>query len=324
MMRPQTRVVVLAAVLVAASAGLAQAQRPNEGAATNPNAPGGGPTIGGAGVNGGPVASGSSAGGGGGAYGGFNSTSAPATPSTSGNAWGSSTGDMTRPGWNREDRRPRDNGYVNRHRTSDGTVEGSGTGSSWYSRPRGDIPTQGAAVPRSPSTGGGIGVVDWDSAITTSPERCWPSGGFYRSYFECVPTYYHGYANEPSMLRTWGNSYAYPWGYLLYGGYYSGDPNMYGYATADSSLVGPGMSVRPGASYGGVRLKVKPAEAKVFVDGYFAGKVDDFDGFTQSLPITLGPHRIEISMPGYEPLVFDVDIKDMKVVTREGSLKPIK
>ena len=52
----------------------------------------------------------------------------------------------------------------------------------------------------------------------------------------------------------------------------------------------------PGAS---VRLEVKPKEAEVFVDGYYAGIVDDFDGAFQRLRVEPGEHEITLYLDGY-------------------------
>ena len=52
----------------------------------------------------------------------------------------------------------------------------------------------------------------------------------------------------------------------------------------------------PGAS---LRLEVTPQEAEVYVDGYYAGVVDDFDGVFQRLPVTPGEHEIELYRDGY-------------------------
>jgi hypothetical protein len=60
---------------------------------------------------------------------------------------------------------------------------------------------------------------------------------------------------------------------------------------------------------GGLRLKVEPKDAEGYVDGYFAGIVDDFNGHFQQLKLTAGPHRVEVRAPGYLPLVFDVSIQ---------------
>ena len=53
---------------------------------------------------------------------------------------------------------------------------------------------------------------------------------------------------------------------------------------------------------------MKPHEAQVYVDGYFAGTVDDFDGISSSgcISATPGRHHVEIRAPGYETLTFEV------------------
>lgn len=48
-----------------------------------------------------------------------------------------------------------------------------------------------------------------------------------------------------------------------------------------------------------LRLLVTPKEATVYVDGYYAGVVDDFDGIFQRLPLPPGPHEIAFYLKGY-------------------------
>jgi hypothetical protein len=48
-----------------------------------------------------------------------------------------------------------------------------------------------------------------------------------------------------------------------------------------------------------VRVMVTPKEAAVYVDGYYAGVVDDFDGVLQSLPLSPGGHDIAVYLDGY-------------------------
>jgi PEGA domain-containing protein len=48
-----------------------------------------------------------------------------------------------------------------------------------------------------------------------------------------------------------------------------------------------------------VRLDVEPSNAEVFVDGYYAGIVDDFDGAFQRLHVAPGEHEIELYLEGY-------------------------
>ena len=123
----------------------------------------------------------------------------------------------------------------------------------------------------------------------------------------------------------------YPWGfgglgfagayYGGYGGYY--DPWYGGY----DPYGGGGYYPLPSYSsddQGAIRFKVKPREGQVYVDGYFAGNVDDFDGAFQRLRLTTGPHHIEIRAPGYETLSVDVQIQQDHTTTYEGELKRIQ
>jgi hypothetical protein len=51
-----------------------------------------------------------------------------------------------------------------------------------------------------------------------------------------------------------------------------------------------------------IRLRVDPPEAKnaaVYVDGFYAGIVDDFNGVFQALPLTPGSHRVVLYLDGY-------------------------
>ena len=77
-----------------------------------------------------------------------------------------------------------------------------------------------------------------------------------------------------------------------------------------------------GYPVGELRLKVQPRDAQVFIDGYYAGRVDDFDGVFQSLRLEEGEYQVEIVLPGYEPLAFDVRIYPGEKTTYEGDLLP--
>lgn len=51
-----------------------------------------------------------------------------------------------------------------------------------------------------------------------------------------------------------------------------------------------------------LRLEVTPKEAAVYVDGYFAGWVDEFDGVFQRLHVMPGEHEIIIYLQGYRSI----------------------
>jgi hypothetical protein len=115
-----------------------------------------------------------------------------------------------------------------------------------------------------------------------------------------------------------GGYYPWGWGGLGFGGWYGGyydpwfyDAGPYGYYDEDRYE-------------GALRLKVTPRSASVYVDGYFAGEVDDYDGMFQRLHIDPGPHRIEIRQEGYESLFFDVRIQPNRTVTYSGELQTIQ
>jgi hypothetical protein len=111
----------------------------------------------------------------------------------------------------------------------------------------------------------------------------------------------------------WGGYYPGYWGYpYYYGGYYGGYP---GYYTG-------GPAYYYANDNGSLKLKVKPKEAEVYVDGYFVGLVDDFDGTFQHLDVEAGTHRIEIRANGYQPLVLEIRIAPGREVKYEGRLRP--
>jgi hypothetical protein len=45
---------------------------------------------------------------------------------------------------------------------------------------------------------------------------------------------------------------------------------------------------------------VDPSEARVYVDGYYAGIVDDYDGLFQRLNVAPGRHEITLKLEGYQ------------------------
>ena len=51
---------------------------------------------------------------------------------------------------------------------------------------------------------------------------------------------------------------------------------------------------------GSARLQVKPKQTEVYVDGYFVGRVDDYDGTLQRLHLEPGEHEIQFYLEGYK------------------------
>jgi hypothetical protein len=49
-----------------------------------------------------------------------------------------------------------------------------------------------------------------------------------------------------------------------------------------------------------VRTRVKPSETEIYLNGYYAGVADDFDGVFQRLYLPAGVHEIELYLAGYQ------------------------
>jgi hypothetical protein len=57
---------------------------------------------------------------------------------------------------------------------------------------------------------------------------------------------------------------------------------------------------------GSLIFRVQPGSAQVWVDGYYAGSADDFNGSPRTLALDAGPHTIELDEPAHETVRFDV------------------
>lgn len=125
---------------------------------------------------------------------------------------------------------------------------------------------------------------------------------YYPSYYGYSPYYYNPYYY--SGFHFGYLAYA-PWGWA---------PAFYGYAYPYAQGY---------ADYGSLRIKVKERDAEVWVDGFYAGTVDDFDGMFQSLKLEARGYKIEIRKPGFETLVFDVHLQPDRTITYRGVLQPM-
>lgn len=98
----------------------------------------------------------------------------------------------------------------------------------------------------------------------------------------------HGGVYGPMFFSPWyryGYGYGYGFGYPWYP-YGYGYPYQFGYyGRYDISSS--------------IRLEVTPRHAEVYVDGYRAGIVDDFDGIFQRLRVEPGEHEIVLYLDGY-------------------------
>lgn len=127
------------------------------------------------------------------------------------------------------------------------------------------------------------------------------------------------YGNDPDRYSSYPNSYYYynPYsygyprsrgGYGLYGygyGYYD-----YGYSYGDYYGYYPSSYYRSYRYRSGniaqIRTLVEPEKTRVYVDGYYAGIVDEFDGLLQRLSVSPGRHEITLKLDGYRSHTFAV------------------
>ena len=72
-----------------------------------------------------------------------------------------------------------------------------------------------------------------------------------------------------------------------------------------------------------VRLQVSPKEAEVYVDGYYAGRVDDFDGALQRLRLEPGGHEITLYLDGYRSVTQKVLLQPNGTFRVRETLQPL-
>ena len=190
------------------------------------------------------------------------------------------------------------------------------------------------------NTGNGGAQVRSGNARVAVP-RVGPPPQRYDNHRNVYGSYYGGRAVYGRYAYHGGrNIYIVPYGrtYNYYPRYYY-NPYTFGYGPAGrghfyfdlhySSYIWHPYGVYRNDSYGSygypigeLRLKVHPRDAQVFIDGYYAGRVDDFDGVFQSLRLEEGEYQVEIVSPGYQPLAFDVRIFPGEKTSYEGDLLP--
>ena len=87
--------------------------------------------------------------------------------------------------------------------------------------------------------------------------------------------------------------------YYPYWGYPYGYPYAYPYGGAYYSLT----------SSGDVKTKITPKQTEVYVDGYYAGVADDFDGTFQGLHTSLGGHIVTLRLDGYRTVTENIYVR---------------
>jgi hypothetical protein len=122
---------------------------------------------------------------------------------------------------------------------------------------------------------------------------------FYSPYYFYRPFYYDPWYYPYSASLWYGPGYGYPYyQYPYYGGRYY---------DLSSSL----------------RLQVTPREAEVYIDGYFAGTVDNFDGVFQRLHLEPGEHDLELFMPGRRSYTQKIYLQPFSTFRVRHTMEPL-
>lgn len=85
----------------------------------------------------------------------------------------------------------------------------------------------------------------------------------------------------------------------------------------------PGYYGAPYYERGSLRIQVKPEDTEVYVDGYYAGVVDSYDGFFQRLHLPAGAHDIELRLEGYRSIQEQVYLTVGSTYRIEHQMEPL-
>ena len=183
-------------------------------------------------------------------------------------------------------------------------------------------PSGGGVSSGGSSGGGSAGSGDGNNAAPSIPS----SSGRRAGNNPAVGTATRGSVpgSGGTIVVTEGSGF-YPWGWGYdggaiaggyFGGYYGAYDPWYGwFPTYAPAAYGGGPD-----DTGGLRIRVTPNDANVYVDGFYVGIVDDFDNAFQKLKLEPGPHHIEIRAPQHRPLAVDVMIQEDLTITYRGEL----
>ena len=71
------------------------------------------------------------------------------------------------------------------------------------------------------------------------------------------------------------------------------------------------------------RIQVTPRQTEVYVDGYLAGVVDDFDGFAQRLRVAPGEHKIELFLDGHKTVTQSILFQPNQTIRIKHAMEPL-
>ena len=135
------------------------------------------------------------------------------------------------------------------------------------------------------------------------------------------------YTFRPRVRLGFGLWIGYPVTYPTY--FYPSTPYPYGYTSPYPMAYPYPTEIYPApvtptpavGAAGGLSFDITPAEAGVYLDGYYMGTVSQFSPNQPPLALAPGRHHVEIREPGFEIIAFDVDILPGQVIPYQGDLR---
>ena len=131
----------------------------------------------------------------------------------------------------------------------------------------------------------------------------------HRTHHQVLAGYGHHGGGHYGRGHHSGHGYRSRYGY----GYRYGSGHRYGYGYGGYDYP---------ERYGDIRIKVKPDEARVYVNGAEAGVVDDFNGWFQSLVLDPGEYVIEIELDGYRTYRSRIYVAAGRTYTLRHEMRP--
>jgi PEGA domain len=164
-----------------------------------------------------------------------------------------------------------------------------------------------------------------------------------RSYYR-APVYRYYYGTSSYRYGGFYGGYYYPFSFSVgiepgypyyrspdypYYPYYEPYPSYPFYRSYPSyPYYPPDRDVSNAYAYGPnawLQLSGVPRNAEVFIDGFYAGTVDDFDGSYEgrALRVEPGNHTVEVFLPGYRTLTQKIHLQPDRTFTLGAVLEPL-
>ena len=94
----------------------------------------------------------------------------------------------------------------------------------------------------------------------------------------------------------------------------------YGPYGAYPPYYGPAYGYAPAAA---LRIQAQPRETEVFIDGYYAGSVDDFDGFFQRMQLEPGEHEVTLYLAGHRTTRQNIYLQPGRTFRLRHTMEPL-